>query len=343
MSVDLFPGDCLAVLREIPDGSVQCCVTSPPYYGLRDYGTAKWEGGDAECDHQYKKGGRNPETAAKQLTNAGTLSSQYEHTCGKCGAIRIDNQIGLEQTPEEYIARLVAVFREVRRVLTDDGTCWINLGDSYFSDTKGAGGPTPKQVSNAGSFYEPRHFERNGLKPKDLLMIPARVALALQADGWYLRSEIIWHKPNPMPESVRDRPTKSHEMIYLLAKNQRYFYDAEAVREPQVCDKKTFYAKLIKQPHKGQRDPGGKRDTTGGFQKATFNPAGRNRRDVWTVTTKPYKEAHFAVFPPRPHRAVHPGRNIRARRMSQVRARVGAGGGSRRRTAEDTRRGCVCG
>ena len=254
----ILAGDCLEILPTLEAESGQCCVTSPPYYGLRDYGCA--------------------------------------------------GQIGLESTPEAYVEKLVAVFREVRRVLKPDGTLWLNLGDSYASgkgtcyNPGGGCSSLGKERKEAGAYPLDRGnkstLDASGLKPKDLIGIPWRVAFALQADGWYLRQDIIWAKPNPMPESVTDRCTKSHEYIFLLTKSARYFYDCDAVREKAVDDEKTFYAKLDKQPHKGQRDPGGHRETTGGFQHATFNPAGRNRRSVWTITTKPFKEAHFATFPP---------------------------------------------
>ena len=251
MTHRILLGDCLETLKTLPDCSVQTCVTSPPYYGLRDYG--------------------------------------------------VSGQIGLEQSPEEYIQRLVSVFREVRRVLKPDGTAWINIGDSFATSqagnkTWGNGVGTNKYYENGETGLPIRNIP-NGLKPKDLMMIPARVALALQSDGWWLRSEIIWHKPNPMPESVTDRPTKSHEMIYLLAKSAHYFYDAEAIKEESINSSEQQEAKRNKNPHKGQTDPGGKRETTGGFTKTGIYPT-KNKRDVWTVTTKPYKEAHFATFPP---------------------------------------------
>lgn len=237
-------GDSLAVLPTLEAGSVQCCVTSPPYYGLRDYG--------------------------------------------------VDGQIGLEKTPDEYVAHLVAVFREVRRVLRDDGVLFVNLGDSYFSAQKGSGGPSAKQDSNVGSRYQTRKFERNGLKPKDLIGIPWMVAFALRADGWYLRQDLIWAKPNPMPESVRDRCTKSHEYLFLLAKSDRYYFDAAAIAESATSSgpQNSFARKAETCPspvspmqHREEREPieySGK----------------RNKRSVWTIATQPYSAAHFATFPP---------------------------------------------
>ena len=207
-------GNCLDILPTMEAGSVNCCVTSPPYFGLRDYGN--------------------------------------------------DEQIGLEETPEAFVESLVNVFREVKRVLADDGTLWLNLGDSYAGSGRGPAG-------NLGAENNERHMENKhkcltpkGLKPKDLIGIPWRVALALQADGWYLRQDIIWSKPNPMPESVTDRCTKAHEYIFLLSKKPKYFYDHEAVKEEAQNE---------------------------------LEPT-RNKRSVWEVTTKPYSGAHFATFPP---------------------------------------------
>jgi DNA modification methylase len=245
-------GDALTVLRTLPDESAQTCVTSPPYWGLRDYGEA--------------------------------------------------GQIGLEQTPDEYVARLVDVFRDVRRVLRDDGTLWLNLGDSYA----GGGMSNPSATSTLGGGkdrgagqYSIQRKPPAGLKPKDLVGIPWRVAFALQADGWYLRSDIVWAKPNPMPESVTDRPTKAHEYLFLLAKGERYYYDIDSVREP-FADERMGASGAVALPYS---DGSGRRDTAG----ATPRPRrpspprvpGRNRRTVWTVATQPFDGAHFAAFPPK--------------------------------------------
>lgn len=236
----LYVGDALEVLSSMDSESVNCVVTSPPYWGLRDYGTAVWEGGDVACDHKktslygsastLRSDGRahkGPYDGEK-----GTVESvtPFKDVCGKCGARRIDNQIGLEKTPEEYVEKMVAVFREVKRVLLEDGTVWLNLGDSYIAN---GSGQAPQTKSHAGSgFSGPNRNKMTGLKPKDLCGIPWRVAFALQSDGWYLRQDLIWHKPNPMPESVTDRCTKAHEYIFLLSKSAKYFYDAEAIKEP---------------------------------------------------------------------------------------------------------------
>jgi DNA modification methylase len=260
----ILTGDCIAAMKTLEEKTVQTCVTSPPYFGLRDYG--------------------HP------------------------------GQIGLEPTPEDFVAAMVAVFREVRRVLRDDGTLWLNLGDSYARNpAKGGSGPNGKHdfipsygdarkklAANAkvgssdgavGRADRPgTRAAADGLKEKDLIGIPWRVAFALQADGWYLRQDIIWHKPNPMPESVRDRCTKAHEYIFLLSKSPKYFFDNEAIKVPVKQDWGTRNRTNGKyhnegtglQPHSGLEKS---------YEKA-------NKRSVWSVTTKPYKGAHFATFPP---------------------------------------------
>jgi len=258
----IIPGDCIAGLRTLPDASVHCCVTSPPYWGLRDYGH--------------------------------------------------DGQIGLESTPDAYVARMVEVFGEVRRVLRDDGTCWLNLGDTY-------GGPAGNnqggmsaigggQKTKNGAIFSGRKCP-DGTRAKDLVGIPWRVAFALQADGWWLRQDIIWAKPNPMPESVRDRCTKAHEYVFLLTKSERYYYDCDALREPHTQAIKDGVTKEMmeteweaKRDSKGkvQSDKSGKTNQGGTVNRNKNyygNINGRNRRSVWTVTTKPYSGAHFAVMP----------------------------------------------
>ena len=235
-------GDVRERLKELQDQSVNCCVTSPPYWGLRDYGN--------------------------------------------------DGQIGLEQDPDDFVAQLVAVFREVKRVLRDDGTLWLNIGDSYSGSGKGPAG-------NLGKTHNERHLEHktgglipSGTKPKDLVGIPWMLAFALRADGWYLRQDIIWHKPNPMPESVTDRCTKSHEYIFLLSKSPRYYYDNEAIKEPSANLGKTAI-KFGGNKYGDSDDP--KHATKSGNE---YTDAGtRNKRDVWTVSTRSYKGAHFATFP----------------------------------------------
>lgn len=300
MTVRIINADVMEGLRQLPDESVHCVVTSPPYWGLRDYG--------------------------------------------------VEGQIGLEPTLEAFLERLVDVFREVRRVLRADGTCWVNMGDSYAGSGRGGnlgkdtstlegGSQTQNQSKHAAAIHAGVIGQRwvpppHGFKSKDLMMQPARLAIALQADGWWLRKEIIWHKPNPMPESCTDRPTSSHEKVYLLAKSETYFYDQDAVREASSWD-----PSKTKMPdgwdtgagghgsvHRNGREKGRKNDASAdrrkvGFQERWDNKArgltprheghinhtslddtprghGRNMRDVWTVATTPFPEAHFATFPP---------------------------------------------
>ena len=238
-------GDCKETLKQFPRGSAQMCVTSPPYYGLRDYG--------GETD-----------------------------------------QIGQEDTPEQFVDNLVSVFREVRDVLKDDGTLWVNIGDSYYNYRPGTGG-LPKQTVSKTSQDLPTQCNRranklDGLKEKDLIGIPWMLAFALRADGWYLRQDIIWHKPNPMPESVKDRCTKSHEYLFLLSKNKKYYYDNEAIKEPVKQD----WGKRDRTTGK-YHNPGTGLQPHSGLTKSYER---KNKRDVWSVTNKPYKGAHFACFPP---------------------------------------------
>jgi DNA modification methylase len=296
-------GDCLEILPTLPESSVQCCVTSPPYYGLRDYGTASWEGGDPSCDHSC--GGQVHDNKAPGAIQTGVRPGCDSSTCRKCGAKRVDAQIGLEQTPDEYVAKLVQVFREVRRVLREDGTCWVNLGDSYAGSWGNYGGQnrgqgSQRQITNGSKAtqkayeglesWRPPTTNPPGLKPKDLIGIPWRVAFALQADGWWLRQDIIWHKPNPMPESVTDRCTKSHEYIFLLSKGPRYYFDAEAIKEA---------AATLPQPRKRPNGLSAEDGKKNGLYRPNCGVSEtRNRRSVWTVATQPFSGAHFATFPP---------------------------------------------
>jgi len=290
-------GDCKETLSEFLPQSARTCVTSPPYYGLRDYGTATWIGGDPNCNHRRdsKVKSENCNTGHKNHDEmAGVGDAIYKTVCPKCGAIRQDSQIGLEETPEEYIESLVNVFRNVRDVLTDDGTLWVNLGDSYYNYRPGKGQSYPKQSVSKTKQDLPdecnkRGNKLEGLKEKDLIGIPWLLAFALRSDGWYLRQDIIWHKPNPMPESVRDRCTKSHEYIFLVSKNRKYYYDNESIKEPAkdwgTRDRtkgKYHNEGTGLQPHSG----------------LTKSYPTKNKRSVWSVTNKPYKGAHFAVFPP---------------------------------------------
>src|SRR5262245_29129215 len=248
MTWSILEGNCLDVLPTLPAGSIQMVVTSPPYWGLRDYG--------------------------------------------------VPGQLGLEPTPEEYVANLVEVFRQVRRVLRDDGTVWLNLGDSYsgreFTGRHDSGEQRPGFHGQANGYggERTRIKRQDGLKPKDLVGIPWRVAFALQADSWYLRSDIVWAKPNPMPESVTDRPTKAHEYVFLLSKSARYFYDQEAVREPSL----KFEAEGPRPRTKFDGEEFVEASMRGTHNQAQVTAA-RNLRSVWNIPTEPFPEAHFATFP----------------------------------------------
>ncbi len=304
-------GDCIAGMKTMPDGCIQTCITSPPYWGLRDYGTATWDGGDSSCNHvddvalaerlRQKKSmisvGERIDGSTRTRVHDEQIGNTIQHrdVCPKCGAKRIDAQLGTEKTPEEYVENMVAVFREVRRILRDDGTVWLNLGDSYAHSVKEHNTKSDKQSSNRGTkeFLTPhRNFEGVGIKTKDLVGIPWRVAFALQADGWYLRQYIIWNKPNPMPESVKDCCTKSHEYIFMLSKKPHYYFDHEAIKEKAVGVPHAPGNKNKTQPsEKGARDPALEPD------RVWASDGKRNRRSVWTVTTKPFRGAHFATFP----------------------------------------------
>jgi len=305
----VYHGDARAVMAELPAESVHCVVTSPPYWGLRDYGTASWIGGDEACDHAAAKKKTRYDYALdsspiQQASRTGTDAQvgAYLPECPKCGAIRQDSQLGLEPTPEQYVENMVAVFREVRRVLRSDGTVWLNLGDSY--NTAQAGNTKPTGISQRNGRWDGGAVKHGrgligGLKPKDLVGIPWRVAFALQADGWYLRSDIIWSKPNPMPESVTDRPTKSHEYMFLLSKSARYYYDADAVREPWKPN--AYDIKRAAEDHPGYAGKNDDPKWSNGIRGVPVGDpsTGRNIRSVWSIATQPYAGAHFAVFPPK--------------------------------------------
>ena len=288
-------GDCRETVKTITT-PVQMCVTSPPYYGLRDYGTATWVGGDPNCNHM-RDSKVNPDNCITGHKNHGKMAGVgdaiYKTVCPKCGAVRQDSQIGLEETPEEYIDNLVSVFRSVREVMKDDGTLWVNIGDTYYNYR--SDGNYPKQTvsktnQDLPNFSPVRGNKLQGLKQKDLIGIPWMLAFALRADGWYLRQDIIWHKPNPMPESVKDRCTKAHEYIFLLSKSRYYKYDHEAIKEPVKQDWGTRDRTNGK-----YHNPGTGLAPHSGLSKSYDR---KNKRSVWTVTNKPYKGAHFAVFPP---------------------------------------------
>lgn len=268
----VYQGNNLDILRTFPDNSINSCITSPPYYGLRDYGTGTWVGGDPNCPHRrINKVSEKTSTGHAQEELKGNVGDAiYKTICPVCGAVREDLQVGLEETPEQYIDRLVGIFREVRRVLTDDGILWINIGDTYWGSGGGRGSnyhDSRTDVVQSGNkgFNDMKYAPvltkaHEDLKNKDLIGIPWMLAFALRKDGWYLRQDIIWHKPNPMPESVKDRFTKSHEYIFMLTKSARYYFDYDSVQE--LTDNGT-----------------------------------RNKRDVWSIIPSHYKEAHFATFP----------------------------------------------
>jgi DNA modification methylase len=304
-------GDCREVLPTLPDASVQCVVTSPPYYGLRDYGTGIWTSGDPACGHQEVPPQNRPgrETPGGRGGSFPTCERAYKSVCQRCGAHRVDRQIGLEATPEAYMTQLVAVFRAVRRVLRDDGTLWLNLGDTYgagggnyfaglpmaASRCDGASRSTAATARARGDLGE--REVHSGLRAKNLLGIPWRVAFALQADGWYLRADLIWSKPNPMPESVTDRPTKAHEYVFLLTKSARYYYDGKAIAEPAIHAGK-IVALGPKSLSRGQAIGTGVRMSGNALVDSVTVTSDRNARSVWSIASACYPDAHFATFPP---------------------------------------------
>jgi DNA modification methylase len=371
MTVEIITGDCLDELPKLPAESAHCCVTSPPYWGLRDYGIAGrvW-GGEPACNHSWgesvavnatnhtdkrrwnhTRNGRDEEQPVEKRVGWKRQTIGQGQFCQKCGAWF--GALGLEPTPDLYCEHILQIFAAVRGAMRPDATLWINIGDSYnaYNAAAGPGGwagqerrdnARPKLASGYGLRFK-------GLKPKDLVGIPWRIALALQADGWYLRQDIIWHKPNPMPESVTDRCTKAHEYIFLLSKSERYFFNQELIREPlstasidrlsqpslneqagsyRVPGKTNGPMKAVARKPNGwsnadnyhEADPrykkrsGNKRrkpasdrgvpvDTNGQTNGAVagsvpWEGVDRNKRSVWTVTTKPCKDAHFATFPP---------------------------------------------
>ena len=307
MTASVFYGDAWELALTLKPGSIDCIVTSPPYFGLRDYGTATWQGGDPDCAHKNGmlasmrstlNGGRFYGEHLKVHTNG----MPYRSVCGRCGAVRVDRQFGLEPTPQEYVARLVDLFAPAcARALSD---CWHDLaptlGDSYAGSWGAQYAParlSPREVSAVQRAAAPKMGTNTGslsrtpgLKPKDLLGIPWRVAFALQADGWYLRSDIIWAKPNPMPESVGDRPTKSHEYVFLLTKSRRYLVDRDGMSEPVKSDRSPS--------RKAKRQGAGRAHLRQAGKPYDGTKTQRNIRTVWTITSKPYRGAHFATMPP---------------------------------------------
>jgi DNA modification methylase len=377
--VTQYCGDVLAVLAQLPDNHFDCVVTSPPYWGLRDYGTARWEGGDPACAHTGHERWYTENSAASAKGSSEAFSKpgpdnaarlkkarwRERGICTKCGALHCDDQLGLERSLGEHLEVMVKVFGEVRRVLKPTGTLWLNYGDCYAAspngrsaaDTKAAGnddrtfrdkpfstvGPifdreggqvpdnkNPKaragksgNKGNIGADFQGRIRAGGYLKPKDLVMVPNRIAIALQDDGWWVRSEIIWAKPNPMPESIKDRPGSSHEKIWLLTKRANYFYDADSIAEPlagssiahlgqdvdgqEGSDRANGGAKTNGKMKAVQREPRGKALTSPRHDGNSWNENNgrgfiptsntRNSRNIWTIGTEPFSEAHFAVFP----------------------------------------------
>ena len=350
-TINLHNVDCLEGLRDLPDESVHCCVTSPPYWGLRDYKIKPQVWDDpGDCEHEWHvdtiearagTGGNWQQAANGVALRTGKSQTRFKGNCAeanKCETVEIDTgfcrkcgawlgSLGLEPTPELYVKHMVDVFREVRRVLREDGTLWLNLGDSYGNGKVGRDdqqrfydrthGYKSKTIGKARPRKKPK-----GIKPKDLIGIPWMVAFALRADGWYLRQDIIWHKPNPMPESVRDRCTKAHEYVFLLSKSRQYYYDAAAIKEPlaqtsiarlsqdigkqngsnRVPGKTNGPMKAVGKSGNKERKPGSARgcpEGTGSNVCGSVPWQGdtRNKRSVWTVSTKPFKDAHFATFP----------------------------------------------
>jgi DNA modification methylase len=314
-------GDCREIMKRwIDEGiKIQTCITSPPYYGLRDYGTATWEGGDVNCDHKNAKmksrydypmqeGSRHAKIAE---TTKGTDGAKWYDECPDCGAIKKDNQIGLEQTPKEYIENMVDVFNHVKELLADDGTLWVNIGDSYSShkDCKSIGQTLAKGTSRENAHAmdlgksrvrDTKMLKSQGLKNKDLIGIPWMLAFALREAGWYLRQDIIWHKPNPMPESVTDRCTKSHEYIFLLSKSDKYYFDHLAIKEPAVSGKDLGLLRSVSHTDGSKvtwHSPSIQKRKESGIDSKNAGDGMRNKRDVWSVNVKPYKGAHFATYP----------------------------------------------
>ena len=288
----ILQGDSLEVLKGFPDCSIDCCVTSPPYYGLRDYGTGKWVGGDPNCPHKNKT--ITGYTQKELVGNDG--DAIFKIVCPLCGAVREDKQIGLEETPEQYIQRLVDVFREVRRALKDDGTLWVNIGDSYCNSNGFA--RASDEFQRKGRDAAPANdrnlssLHNSGLKTKDLIGIPWMLAFALRNDGWYLRQDIIWHKPNPMPESVKDRCTKAHEYIFLLSKSPQYYFDYLEIQEVATSGEQ------VRDKHaEGYQADYAKGDRFSAGEHVYGKNGMRNKRDVWSIPVSPSRDAHFATFP----------------------------------------------
>jgi DNA modification methylase len=308
MTVSILVGDVREKLRGLPADSFDCVVTSPPYWGLRDYGTGRWVGGDPACDHRSPtmREGRDEDRAklpGSDATNSHQLKLAHRSACGKCGAVKVDHQIGLEATMAEHITVMVEVMREVRRVLKPSGTLWLNYGDCYATSPNGRSAADTKAAGNDDRTFRDKPFSTIGgtLKAKDLCMIPNRLAIALQDDGWWVRSEIIWAKPNPMPESIKDRPGTSHEKIFMLSKAARYFFAAGEVKVPATSDHGSgngFVGRQGGAEHLPMSGGAGSVEAwlPGGFRNVRNYE--RAPLDVWEIPTQSFREAHFATFPP---------------------------------------------
>lgn len=332
--VTLYTGDAAEVLAELPDRSVHSIVTSPPYYGLRDYGTGRWLGGDPHCRHSTGRGCNVAQTKNPNASYPASTAHRGGHPrrCSNCGATREDQQVGLEASPGEYIDRIRGVFAQLHRVLVDTGTAWLNLGDCYSSEPPGRARDLMHQPATchgeAGRhLLEPvqstTRSRSGGISRKNLMGMPWHVAFALQRDGWILRNAIVWHKPNAMPESVKDRLSNRYEMLFFLVKQQRYHFDLDPLRiplsRPEALDEGiviggankgrnagvgatarrrggTMYGKYTATtPFTGA--PPGEAMRPTGMRHSTGHPNGKNPGDVWSIGTRPLREAHFAAYP----------------------------------------------
>lgn len=276
-------GNCLEILRTLPDESVQTCVTSPPYFALRDYGTSSWFGGTPGCSHLHRDTHRNK--TGKSHHSSSTTAPTLWHRCKHCGAVRETQELGLEADPEDFIANLVAVFDQVRRVLRPDGVLWLNIGDTYNSHGTARG---KQPVSKRKTELPVNKSLVKRLPPKSLLGIPWRVAFAMQSSGWILRQDLIWAKPNPMPESVRDRCTRAHEYVFMFTKKPNYYWNTQAAHEPAT------YAGKTRGASKRRYDP----CNGASMERKVYDK--RNRRSVWHIrpaTGRTAGKKHHATFP----------------------------------------------
>ncbi len=289
---EILCGEAKTELAKLPADSINCCISSPPYWALRDYGTATWEGGDPECDHKIPANELDPKYPQGTSHNIRFIRDN----CYKCGAKRIDQQLGLEPTFEEYIDKLCGIYDEVKRVLRPDGTCWVNLGDTYAGSGRGGGGSYEKMCQ---SFRRDRElipksdFQVPGIVAKSLCLIPQRFAIEMVNRGWILRNVIIWHKPNPMPSSAKDRFTVDFEYIYFFSKRKKYWFEPQY--EAHQSDTRT--ERLVGGTKSNERYSEAKENGVSTGTRMGNNPLGRNKRTVWTIPTQSFPEAHFATYP----------------------------------------------